>query len=224
MHDVLNTSVLKPMYKEFNALNKLETQRDILVVNAKNLQTKVDRTLDDLYKLVRLVPRIMNLMDTSTPSTNATTKGEKETDKGKGIAQTSDDDELKKIMPYMEEGGSVPNLSSLKHFRTTKKGPMILEEVKLQLPEVKRLANLKAKREKLEKKLKRLASEQLRAQEQELTEIETQRAQHLNRMRDEYMNCINFRDDPLPITKFNYRVNKASNIATIRITIELQNI
>ncbi|GJT39431.1 hypothetical protein Tco_0939296 [Tanacetum coccineum] len=37
-------------------------------------------------------------------------------------------------------------------------------------------------------------------------------------MRDEYNHCINFRDDPLPITKFNYRVNKTSKIATMRIT------
>nr|GEV06059.1 hypothetical protein [Tanacetum cinerariifolium] len=40
-------------------------------------------------------------------------------DKGKDIAQSTDDDALNNIMPYMEEGGSTLNLSSLKHFRTT---------------------------------------------------------------------------------------------------------
>ncbi|GKB84164.1 hypothetical protein Tco_0956436, partial [Tanacetum coccineum] len=135
MPNVLNTSVLKPMYKEFNVLNKLETQRfvilekkihksfnksvqknvkrkmgevigilrqcvthqmqliqymeqmlhssvklprDILVVNSKHLQTKVDRTLANLYELVGWVSRVMNLMDTSAPSANAAVEEENE--------------------------------------------------------------------------------------------------------------------------------------------------
>ncbi|GKE02522.1 hypothetical protein Tco_1390505 [Tanacetum coccineum] len=46
--------------------------------------------------------------------------------KGKGIDQSYDDDDLKKIMPYMEERGSTLNLSSLKHFRTVDEGPMTI--------------------------------------------------------------------------------------------------
>ncbi|GJT00847.1 hypothetical protein Tco_0822016 [Tanacetum coccineum] len=218
--EVLNTSVLKPMYKEFNALNKLKTQRfvildkslrksvcktvsksvyknmlhssvkvpkDILVFNAKHLQTKVDMTSADLHELVRLVSRVANLMDTITPSANVATEGENDlgasqyypiphpemADKGKGIAQTSDDDVLKQILPFIEEGGSALSLSSLQHFR---------------------------------------------AQEQDLAEIKAQRIKHLNKMRDEYMQCINFRDDPLPITNFKDKISKSSKIATMQVT------
>nr|GEW97233.1 putative ribonuclease H-like domain-containing protein [Tanacetum cinerariifolium] len=38
-------------------------------------------------------------------------------DKGKGIAQTFNDDILKQVMPFMKEGGSAPNLPKLHHFR-----------------------------------------------------------------------------------------------------------
>ncbi|GJT32735.1 hypothetical protein Tco_0923154 [Tanacetum coccineum] len=51
--------------------------------------------------------------------------------KGKGISQSTNDDALKKIMLYIEEGGSAPNLSSLKHVKTAEEGPMTLEEAKL---------------------------------------------------------------------------------------------
>ncbi|GKD39557.1 hypothetical protein Tco_1259764 [Tanacetum coccineum] len=112
---------------------------------------------------------------TSVPPSNRT-------DKGKVIAQSTDDDALKKIMPYMEEEGSTPNLSSVKHFR-------IVDE----------------------KKLKRLTSAQLKAQEQVLTEIETKRIQHLNKSREEYKHYISFKDDPLPITKFNYRLHSLAS-------------
>ncbi|GJR06853.1 hypothetical protein Tco_0529837 [Tanacetum coccineum] len=41
-------------------------------------------------------------------------------------------------------------------------------------------------------------------------------------MRDEYLHCISSRDDPFPITKFNYRVNKSSKIATMLIAMNNQ--
>ncbi|GJU74986.1 hypothetical protein Tco_1266391 [Tanacetum coccineum] len=103
-----------------------------------------------------------------------------ETAKGKGISHTSNDDVLKNIIPYTEEAGSTSNLSSLK------------------------LSDLKAQREKSKKKLRMQTPVQLRAQEEELAEIETKRIQHMNKMRDEY-HYINFRDDALPITKFIYK-------------------
>ncbi|GJY18170.1 hypothetical protein Tco_0389661 [Tanacetum coccineum] len=97
-------------------------------------------------------------------------------DKGKGIAQTFNDDKLNQ--------------------------------------EVKRLADLKAKKEKSEKKLRRLTPDQIRAQEEELATIEAKCV----KMLDEYNHCINFRDDPLPITKLSYRENNASKEYTMRIT------
>ncbi|GJS84603.1 hypothetical protein Tco_0751144 [Tanacetum coccineum] len=120
--------------------------------------------------------------------------------KGKGIAQTSNDDILKQIMPYMEEGGSAPSLPNIQNFKAYGDRPMTLEEAKLQMQEVKRLADLKPK--------------QLRAQEEELAAIEAKRVY----MMDEYNHYINFIDDPLPFTKYNYRVNNVSKEATMRIT------
>ncbi|GJU94513.1 hypothetical protein Tco_1319269 [Tanacetum coccineum] len=58
----------------------------------------------------------------------------------------------------------------------------------------------------------------LKAQEQVLTKIESQRIQHINISRDEYLHFINFWDDQLPISKFNYKVNKSTKIATMNIT------
>ncbi|GJZ20645.1 hypothetical protein Tco_0557235 [Tanacetum coccineum] len=113
-------------------------------------------------------------MDAAAPPANATSKGENkaqpdnistdqlhnqekpctslgghnQVDKGKDIIQSTNDDALKKIMPYIEEGGLTPNLSSLKHFRKTEEGPMTIEEAQLQLQETKRLVDLKAAKDK----------------------------------------------------------------------------
>ncbi|GJW09431.1 putative reverse transcriptase domain-containing protein [Tanacetum coccineum] len=78
MSNILKTSFLNPMNKEFNALNKLEIPRDILVVNAKNLQTKVDKTSIDMHELVGLMSRVVNLMDISALPASATAEEEKE--------------------------------------------------------------------------------------------------------------------------------------------------
>ncbi|GJV13610.1 hypothetical protein Tco_1355151 [Tanacetum coccineum] len=95
-------------------------------------------------------------------------------------------------MPLMEEGGSTPKLPNLHQFSTAREGPLTLEEAKLQMQEIKRLDDLKAEKEKSEKKLKRMI--------------------------DEYNHYITIRDDPLPITKFSYRVSNASKEETMRIT------
>ncbi|GJT39131.1 retrovirus-related pol polyprotein from transposon TNT 1-94 [Tanacetum coccineum] len=91
---VLKTLVLKPLNKEFNALNKLDFDRFMaldqsihknvrdklaeVVVLLRHLTTKVDMTLADMNELVGLVSHVMNLMDATTPPTNATVEGEKE--------------------------------------------------------------------------------------------------------------------------------------------------
>ncbi|GKC69143.1 hypothetical protein Tco_1115026 [Tanacetum coccineum] len=59
-------------------------------------------------------------------------------DKGKGIAQTSNDDILKQIMPYMEEGGSAPSLPNIQNFKAYGDRPMTLEEAKLHMQETKK--------------------------------------------------------------------------------------
>ncbi|GJY25881.1 hypothetical protein Tco_0400607 [Tanacetum coccineum] len=75
-------------------------------------------------------------------------------DKGKGIAQSSNEDSLKMIMPIIEQGGSTSNLSILKQFRTHEEGPMTIKEVAFQLQETNRLADLKAVKDKSEEALR----------------------------------------------------------------------
>ncbi|GJS23261.1 hypothetical protein Tco_0451893 [Tanacetum coccineum] len=134
-------------------------------------------------------------------------------DKGNGIAQTFEDDQLKQLLPFMDEGGSVPKLPNLQQFSTSGEGQMTLEDTKAQMEEIKRLADLKAEKEKYEKKLKRvLITQELKAQAVELAAYKAKRAKMM-----EYNHCINFRDDPLPITKFNYRVNNSTKEVTMRI-------
>ncbi|GJU04081.1 hypothetical protein Tco_1114419 [Tanacetum coccineum] len=116
----------------------------------------------------------------------------KKDDKGKGIAHTIKEDQLNQLMPLLEEGGSDPKLPNLQQFSTARE----------------------AEEEKSEKKLKRvMTSQELKAQVVELAAYEAKRA----KIMDKYNHCINFRDDPLPITKFSYRVNNSTKEATRRI-------
>ncbi|GKD01038.1 hypothetical protein Tco_1171312 [Tanacetum coccineum] len=87
--------VLKPLHKEFNALNTLEIRsyleqlvhstvkvpRDIMVINAKQLQTKVEKNDADIFELVELTRKIVKLMELSPAFNTTTTKGEKESQK-----------------------------------------------------------------------------------------------------------------------------------------------
>nr|GFB75515.1 hypothetical protein [Tanacetum cinerariifolium] len=102
--------LLKPLYKEFNALSKLESKRfvilekklkksihkklikyikqmlhstvkvprDILVVNAQHLQTKVEKTSADLHELVEVVCKLVRIVNSVAPPVNTATGGEKE--------------------------------------------------------------------------------------------------------------------------------------------------
>ncbi|GKC97817.1 hypothetical protein Tco_1168092, partial [Tanacetum coccineum] len=75
-------------------------------------------------------------------------------DKSKGKSITTEDP-LKDIMPFMEEGGPAPKISSLKSFVIPKE-PLSKEKVMAQLKEIKRLAYLKAEKDKSEKFLKKI--------------------------------------------------------------------
>ncbi|GJV48728.1 hypothetical protein Tco_1438940 [Tanacetum coccineum] len=72
--------------------------------------------------------------------------------KGKGIAI---EDLLKDIMPFMEERGSTPKIPNFKSF-VIPEGPLIQEDIMAQLKEMKRLADLKAEKEKSKKSLKKI--------------------------------------------------------------------
>ncbi|GKA41731.1 hypothetical protein Tco_0734391 [Tanacetum coccineum] len=130
--------------------------------------------------------------------------------KGKGIAI---EETLKEIIPFMEEGGLVPKMPNFKSFSTLD-GQMTNDDVMTQLKEMKRLADLKAEKEKSEKSLKKIFNPAtIRAQAQKMAEYEAKR----KKMFDEYNHQITHRADQLPITKISYRVN-SSKEATMRIT------
>ncbi|GJT83803.1 hypothetical protein Tco_1058145 [Tanacetum coccineum] len=81
------------------------------------------------------------------------------------------------------------------------------------MKEIKWLEFLKDEKEKTEKRLKVMSPKELEAQAAKLAAYEAKRA----KMLEEYNHYINFRADPLPITKINYRVNNSTKEASIRI-------
>ncbi|GJR56177.1 hypothetical protein Tco_1406698 [Tanacetum coccineum] len=202
--------ILKLMNKEFNALNTLESRRvsrEIMVINAKQLQTKVEKNATDISKLVELTTEIVRLMDLAPAFNMMAVKGEKECpqqstptedvplhaqgeqvdDKGKGIAQTFNDDHMKQLMPILEQGGSIPKLLNLHQFSAAREGPLTIKEAKAQMEEIKRLAELKADKEKTEKRLKKLMTlDELRAHVEGTATYEAKRA----RMLEEYNHCF----------------------------------
>ncbi|GKC32812.1 hypothetical protein Tco_1040106 [Tanacetum coccineum] len=146
----------------------------------------IEHILHSSIKLVEQVTQLVRIVDSAAPPATAATEGEKESQaQPDPFMETSDDDILKQVMPYMEEGGSTPHLPNLHHFRAAGEGPITLKEAKLQMQEEEELAAIEAKRVK---------------------------------MMDEYNHCINFRDDPLPITNFSCRVSKSTKIASMRVT------
>ncbi|GKE07395.1 hypothetical protein Tco_1399413, partial [Tanacetum coccineum] len=79
---------------------------------------------------------------------------------------------------------------------------------------MKRMAALKVKKEKNEKKLKRVMTPGLiKAQAQKLAEYEAKR----KRMLEEYSHYITYRADKLPITKISYKIDRITKDATMRI-------
>ncbi|GJY12458.1 retrovirus-related pol polyprotein from transposon TNT 1-94 [Tanacetum coccineum] len=130
--------------------------------------------------------------------------------KGKGIATQ---EPLKKIVPFIEEGGSVPKIPSLKSF-VILEGKLTNEDVVAQVKEMKILAGLKAEKEKSERSLQKIMNPAtIKAQAQKMAEYKAKR----KKMLDEYNHQISHRVDQLPITKNNYKVD-SSKEATIRIT------
>ncbi|GJU51031.1 hypothetical protein Tco_1220586 [Tanacetum coccineum] len=107
--------------------------------------------------------------------------------KEKGIATK---EPPKDIMPFMEEGGSVPKIPNLK------------------------LADLKEQEKKSNEELKKLLNPAtFKAQALKWEEHEEKKAKMLK----EFNKCISERTNPLPITKISYVVN-SSKTATMRIT------
>ncbi|GJV81696.1 hypothetical protein Tco_1517566 [Tanacetum coccineum] len=102
-------------------------------------------------------------------------------DKGNGIA--SEDDQLKQLMPFMEQSGPVPKISNLYQFSTAGEGPLSIEEDKAEMEEIKRLADLKAEKEKSEKRLKKVMTpDELRAHAEQLATYEAKKDKDARRI------------------------------------------
>ncbi|GJS65564.1 hypothetical protein Tco_0680128 [Tanacetum coccineum] len=99
--------------------------------------------------------------------------------KGKGIA--TKEEPVKHLMPLIEQGGLDPKMLNLQQFSISGKN-MTLKDAQAQLTEMKRLDDLKAKKEKTKHKLKALSNEELEAQAAQLAAYEAKR----KRMLEEY--------------------------------------
>nr|GEZ10338.1 hypothetical protein [Tanacetum cinerariifolium] len=147
--------LLKPMNKEFNALDTLECRRFVMLQR-------------ELSKVIR-------------------------TKMGKSVK------------------AKMPKIPKLKSFITLD-GELTQEDIIAQVKEKKRLADLKAEKEKSTESLKRIMNlANIKAQAQKIAEYEAKRTKMLKK----YNDYINQRVDELPITKISY---SSSNDATMRIT------
>ncbi|GKB36080.1 hypothetical protein Tco_0881022, partial [Tanacetum coccineum] len=134
-------------------------------------------------------------------------------DSSKGKAVTIIEEPGNELVQYQEEGGSNPKAPKLKPF-TTPEGPLSQEEFNKKIKELKRISDLKAKKEKSEQELRKLLNPAtLKAQAQKWTEHEAKKA----KMMEEYNHQISFRADTLPITKISYVINSRKE-ATMKIT------
>ncbi|GKB62719.1 hypothetical protein Tco_0918905 [Tanacetum coccineum] len=173
----------------------------------KAIKTKVGKSIQSgVNKEFKVVHELLNL----SSSEFSLIPLQIVADKGKGIA--SKDDQIKQLMPLLEQGGLAPKLLNLQQFSISGK-KMTLEEAKALRNKIKRLKFLKVEKEKYEKRLKVLTPEELEAYATRLAAYEAKRAKTL----EEYNYYITFKADPLPITKISYRVNNSTKEASMRI-------
>ncbi|GJT67578.1 hypothetical protein Tco_1019058 [Tanacetum coccineum] len=134
-------------------------------------------------------------------------------DSAKGKEVTIIEEQVNELVPYQEEGGFIPRMPKIKSFITLE-GTLSQEEFNNQIKEMKRLADLKAEKEKSEQELRKMFNQAtLKAQAQKWTEHEAKKV----KMMEEYNHQISFRADQLPITKISYVVNPNKE-ETIKIT------
>ncbi|GKA50621.1 RNA-directed DNA polymerase, eukaryota [Tanacetum coccineum] len=128
-------------------------------------------------------------------------------DESKRKSIATEDNPMKELIPFMDEGGSALTMQNLRQFSTFGI-QMSVKDVKAQLEEMKRLKALKTENEKSKMKLKKVMTlTKIKAQAQRLAEYEAKRAKMLK----EYNHYITYRADPPLINKMGYRI---SNIKT----------
>nr|GEV36260.1 hypothetical protein [Tanacetum cinerariifolium] len=267
LQDQLPKLLLKPMYKEFNAFNKLESQRFELLHKElsksihKNMKKSIrlkekkegivlmedDSDDDDLdkqplskrFKIITPIPnpiplntfipkhllkpeeqqkslhdftnqlfRTTSLKFSPTPPREPTPL--RDHTKGKEITIVKE--QVNELVTYQEKGGYIPNMPKLKSFITLK-GTLSQEELNNQIKELKRISDLKAKKDKSKQELRKLFNQAtLKAQAKKWTKHKAKKANIL----EEYNHQISFRADPFPITKISYTVN-SNKEATLKI-------
>nr|GEV33241.1 hypothetical protein [Tanacetum cinerariifolium] len=123
------------------------------------------------------------------------------------------EEQVNELVSYQEEGGYIPKMPKIKSFITLE-GTLSQEEYINQIKKIKRLSDLKAKKEKSEQELRKMFNQAtLKARAEKLTEHEAKKA----KMMEEYNHHISFIADPLPITKISYVVD-SNKEATMKIT------
>nr|GEX48037.1 hypothetical protein [Tanacetum cinerariifolium] len=169
---------------------------------SKRLKFKVPKEILSPTPLRTLIPQQINLglfLDTSAGKSSDPPRDER---KRKGIAKYP----LKTMVSYMEDEGSALRIPTILELKLTE------EETIEQLKEYKRLADLKAKKEKFEESLKKLMNP-ANIKAQAISEYKQKKA----KMLEEYNHYINSRADQRQITKIIYTIDKVTRDATMRI-------
>ncbi|GJX29298.1 hypothetical protein Tco_0237377 [Tanacetum coccineum] len=149
---VLHNSVEKSSEKN---VSDDEPPPEVTKMTLKQFTEHLTKTTSSIFSLAP--PREPTLRRDPTPL--------KDKSKRKGIAT---EEPLKEIMPYMEEGGLVTKIPSLKSF-VIPEGKLINEDIMAQVKEIKRLADLKAEKEKSKKSLQKIMNPAtIRAQAQKM--------------------------------------------------------
>ncbi|GJZ06933.1 hypothetical protein Tco_0540726, partial [Tanacetum coccineum] len=168
---------VKPMNKQFNAFNKLESSREASI-SVQDIPTLVVHTPEEKAskdKAIEEEPPSKRLKTTSSSEYFPTPP--RDENKGKGI--DTKEEPMKLLMPLIEQGESDPKMLNLHQFSISGK-KMTLEDAQAQLTEMKRLVDLKVDQEKSEKKLKKLSPAKIQAQAQKLAEFEAKRKKMLD--------------------------------------------
>ncbi|GJY80399.1 hypothetical protein Tco_0493150 [Tanacetum coccineum] len=227
-HKESTPQVSETKVNEESAMVLYNPEKDLVDLTTTEQDSKDDDDLDKLplskiFKIMHLIPSkpqpsvkqfsdqlfgITSSKFLPTPPREPTPPKDKS--KGKCIAT---EEPPKDIMPFIEEGGSVPKIPNLKSFILSE-GTLSQEKFMAQLKEIKRLADLKEQEKKSGEELKKLLNPAtFKAQALKWEEHEEKKAKMLK----EFNKCISERTSPLPITKISYVVN-SSKTATMRIT------
>nr|GEW07496.1 hypothetical protein [Tanacetum cinerariifolium] len=201
--------ILKPLYKDFNALNRMESQQ---FVHLQKQQSKAIHSIvgKSIKRNGEQQPNESTTEPMTTKKVSINAQGEQML--SALVMHSADEPPVKKLKVVLDDiyipsptpvnsirptiidnilyeqfaenlfssGGSVLKLPNLQQFSPSREGQMTLKDAKTQMKEIKRLAELKAKKEKSEKRIQKVLSpDDLQAQAEELAAYEAKRAKML---------------------------------------------